>query len=65
MCLPILTPTEWKPAMRMNDVFGAILNRFEFPDAAHALNPDIAKLYTEDRKQHDKNVEEAIKKMKK
>eukprot|EP00047_Mylnosiga_fluctuans_P003178 m.227824 g.227824 ORF g.227824 m.227824 type:complete len:155 (+) comp11649_c0_seq1:25-489(+) len=62
MCLPITTAAEWKPTMRMTNVFDAILKNFEQPNLSHPVRADLGELYTKDRATYNKRAEEHIKK---
>ncbi|CAI4230696.1 unnamed protein product [Auanema sp. JU1783] len=61
-CLSIITPENWKPATRTEQVLMAILGLIQEPEPEHALRADLAEEYTKDPKKFFKMAEEYTKK---
>jgi ubiquitin-conjugating enzyme E2 L3 len=62
VCLPIISPENWKPATRTDQVIQALVALVTDPEPEHPLRADLAEEYTKDRKKFMKNAEEHTKK---
>jgi len=62
VCLPIITPENWKPATKTEQVIGALVNLVNEPEPSHPLRAELAEEYNKDRKKFMKNAEEHAKK---
>jgi len=57
MCLAIINES-WSPSVKITDVMKAIAELLIAPNTGSPVNADIAALYTDNRKEHDKNARE-------
>ena len=62
VCLPIISPENWKPATRTDQVIQALVALVCDPEPEHPLRADLAEEYTKDKKKFMKNAEEFTKK---
>ncbi|XP_064612116.1 ubiquitin-conjugating enzyme E2 L5-like [Liolophura sinensis] len=62
VCLPIISPENWKPATRTDQVIQALVALVNDPEPEHPLRGDLAEEYVKDRKKFIKNAEEHSKK---
>jgi len=62
VCLPIISPENWKPATKADQVIQALAALVNDPEPEHPLRGDLAEEYTKDRKKFLKNAEEFTKK---
>merc|ERR1712137_122529 len=62
VCLPIISPENWKPATKTDQVIQALVALVNDPEPEHPLRADLAEEYTKDRKKFMKNAEEFTKK---
>lgn len=62
VCLPIISPENWKPATKTDQVIQALVALIHDPEPEHPLRGDLAEEYTKDRKKFIKNAEEFTKK---
>jgi ubiquitin-conjugating enzyme E2 L3 len=62
VCLPIISPENWKPATRTDQVIQALVALVSDPEPEHPLRADLAEEYTKDKKKFMKNAEEFTKK---
>ncbi|KXJ18158.1 ubiquitin-conjugating enzyme E2 L3 [Exaiptasia diaphana] len=62
VCLPIISPENWKPATKTDQVIQALVALIHDPEPEHPLRADIAEEYTKDKKKFLKNAEEFTKK---
>jgi len=62
VCLPIISPENWKPATRTDQVIQALVSLVSDPEPEHPLRADLAEEYTKDKKKFMKNAEEFTKK---
>ena len=62
VCLPIISPENWKPATKTDQVIQALVALVANPEPEHPLRGDLAEEYTKDRKKFNKNAEEFTKK---
>ncbi|KAJ7373888.1 Ubiquitin-conjugating enzyme E2 L3 [Desmophyllum pertusum] len=62
VCLPIISPENWKPATKTDQVIQALVALVHSPEPEHPLRGDLAEEYTKDRKKFMKNAEEFTKK---
>ncbi|XP_067935251.1 ubiquitin-conjugating enzyme E2 L3-like [Watersipora subatra] len=62
VCLPIVTPENWKPATKAEQVVNSLLLLIHEPEPDHALRADIAEELKKDKKKFMKNAEEYSKK---
>ena len=57
ICLDLLKD-NWSPAIKVSQLLLSIQSLLTDPNTNDPLVPDIAKLYKENKKQHDKNARE-------
>ena len=57
ICLGILKD-DWKPDISVSSILMAIQNLLIEPNIGHPLEPEVAKLYQENRGQYDANAKE-------
>ncbi|XP_073257110.1 ubiquitin-conjugating enzyme E2 L3-like isoform X2 [Porites lutea] len=62
VCLPIISPENWKPAIRTDKVIQALVALIHDPEPEHPLRGDLAEEYIKDRKKFNKTAEEFTKK---
>jgi len=62
ICLPIITPEQWKPATKVQHVLASLIALIELPEPDHPLRTDVAQEYLKDHKKFMKNAEEFTKK---
>jgi ubiquitin-conjugating enzyme E2 L3 len=62
ICLPIISPDNWKPATKTDQVILALVALVHEPEPEHPLRADLAEEYTKDRKRFNKNAEEHTRK---
>uniref|UniRef100_T2ME08 E2 ubiquitin-conjugating enzyme n=1 Tax=Hydra vulgaris TaxID=6087 RepID=T2ME08_HYDVU len=62
VCLPIISPENWKPATKTDQVIQALAALISDPEPEHPLRGELAEEYTKDRKKFMKNAEEFTKK---
>uniref|UniRef100_A0A914EHR0 E2 ubiquitin-conjugating enzyme n=1 Tax=Acrobeloides nanus TaxID=290746 RepID=A0A914EHR0_9BILA len=62
VCLPIITPENWKPATRTEQVMHSLMSLIMEPETDHPLRGDLAEEFTKDRKRFFKAAEEFTKK---
>ncbi|XP_072310392.1 ubiquitin-conjugating enzyme E2 L3a [Eucyclogobius newberryi] len=62
VCLPIISPENWKPATRTFQVIHSLVALVNSPEPEHPLRSDLAEEYTKDRAKFMKNAEEFTKK---
>ncbi|PAV57173.1 hypothetical protein WR25_14068 [Diploscapter pachys] len=62
VCLPIVSPDNWKPATRTEQVMVALLALINEPEPDHPLRADLAEEFTKDRKKFNKAAEDYTKK---
>jgi len=62
VCLPIISPENWKPATKTDQVIQALLALINDPEPDHPLRGDVAEEYTKSRAQFMKKAEECTKK---
>ena len=62
ICLPLVTPENWKPATRTEQVMHALLAMIAEPELDHPIRADLAEEYRKDKKKFFKNAEEFTKK---
>merc|ERR1739838_1252961 len=58
VCLPIISPENWKPATKTDQVIDALVSLIHDPEPEHPLRADLAEEYTKDKKKFIKNAEE-------
>jgi len=51
VCLPIISPENWKPATRTDQVIQALAALINDPEPEHPLRGDLAEEYTKNKKQ--------------
>lgn len=54
ICLSIVDAQKWKPATKMEQVFGALLQIIHEPEPDHPLREDLAEKFMKDRKAFNK-----------
>ncbi|XP_071481764.1 ubiquitin-conjugating enzyme E2 L5-like [Diadema antillarum] len=62
VCLPIVSPENWKPATKTDQIIQALVALIHDPEPEHPLRGDLAEEYTNDRKKFNKNAEEHTRK---
>jgi ubiquitin-conjugating enzyme E2 L3 len=62
VCLPIISPENWKPATKTDQVIQALVNLVNDPEPEHPLRADLAEEFTKDKKKFFKNAEDFTKK---
>jgi len=62
ICLPIISPENWKPATKVEQVLHALVALIHEPEPDHPLRGDIAEEYIKDKKKFMKKAEEFTKK---
>uniref|UniRef100_A0A0R3RW73 GDP-4-keto-6-deoxy-D-mannose-3,5-epimerase-4-reductase n=1 Tax=Elaeophora elaphi TaxID=1147741 RepID=A0A0R3RW73_9BILA len=62
VCLPIISPDNWKPATKTEQVMNALLGLITEPEPDHPLRADLAEEFTKDRKKFNKTAEDYTKK---
>ncbi|XP_067681674.1 ubiquitin-conjugating enzyme E2 L3-like [Haliotis asinina] len=62
VCLPIISPENWKPATKTEQVLKSLVKIVQEPEPEHPLRADIAEEYTVNKKVFQKNAEEFTKK---
>jgi len=62
VCLPIISPENWKPATKTDQVIQALAALINDPEPEHPLRADVAEEYSKDRKKFMKSAEEFTKK---
>jgi len=61
VCLPIISPENWKPATKTDQVIQALAALINDPEPEHPLRGDLAEEYTKDKKKFFKAAEEHTK----
>uniref|UniRef100_A0A0K8SJW4 Ubiquitin-conjugating enzyme E2-18 kDa n=2 Tax=Lygus hesperus TaxID=30085 RepID=A0A0K8SJW4_LYGHE len=62
ICLSIVSPENWKPATRVNQVMEALVHLIHEPEPEHPLRADLAEEFVTNRKKFIRNAEEYTKK---
>ena len=62
VCLPIITPENWKPATKTTQVLLALKSLLEEPEPNGALRGDVGDLFTKDREKYDSTVQDYVEK---
>lgn len=62
VCLPIISPENWKPATKTDQVIQALLALINDPEPEHPLRGEIAEEFTKDKKQFMTKAAEYTKK---
>lgn len=62
ICLPIISPENWKPATKTKQVLQALIDLINAPEPEHPLRACLAEEYTKDKKKFQKNAEDFTKK---
>ncbi len=62
VCLPIISPENWKPATKTDQVIQALVALVHDPEPEHPLRGELAEEYTKDKKKFMRNAEEYTKK---
>jgi len=62
VCLPIISPENWKPATKVEQVLQALVALIHDPEPEHPLRGELAEEYLKDRKKFMKRAEEHTKK---
>nr|CAB3267446.1 ubiquitin-conjugating enzyme E2 L3-like [Phallusia mammillata] len=62
ICLPIISPENWKPATKVDQVIRAVVHMIHNPEPEHPLRGDLAEEFTKDRNKFNKSAEEYTKK---
>jgi len=61
VCLPIISPENWKPATKTDQVIQALIALINDPEPEHPLRGDLAEEYTKDKKKFMKSAAEHTK----
>ncbi|XP_072043621.1 ubiquitin-conjugating enzyme E2 L3-like [Amphiura filiformis] len=62
VCLPIISPENWKPATKTDQVIQALAALVDDPEPEHPLRADLAEEYSKDNKKFLKTAEDYTKK---
>jgi len=62
VCLPIISPENWKPATKTDQVIQALVALLNDPEPEHPLRGDLAEEYTKNKKAFMKNATDYTKK---
>lgn len=62
VCLPIISPENWKPATKTDQVIQALAALITDPEPDHPLRGDLAEEYTKNKSQFMKKAEDHTKK---
>ncbi|KAM4635030.1 ubiquitin-conjugating enzyme E2 L3a [Polymixia lowei] len=62
VCLPVISPENWKPATKTYQVIQSLIALVNNPEPEHPLRGDLAEEYSKDRKKFFRNAEEFTKK---
>jgi ubiquitin-conjugating enzyme E2 L3 len=62
VCLPIITPENWRPATKTEQVIQALVALVHDPEPEHPLRGDLAEEYVKERKKFMSKAEEFTKK---
>uniref|UniRef100_A0AC34R861 UBC core domain-containing protein n=2 Tax=Panagrolaimus sp. JU765 TaxID=591449 RepID=A0AC34R861_9BILA len=62
VCLGIISPDNWKPATKAEQILQSLLSLIMEPDLEHPLRADLAEEYQHDKKKFFKNAEDFTKK---
>ena len=62
ICLPIISPENWKPATKTDQVIQSLVALVNDPEPEHPLRGDLAEEFTKDKKKFMKNAEDFTKK---
>ncbi|TNM92097.1 ubiquitin-conjugating enzyme E2 L3-like [Takifugu rubripes] len=62
VCLPIISPENWKPATKTDQVLQSLISLVISPQPEHPLRADLAEEYSRDRAKFMKNAEEFTRK---
>ena len=57
VCLPIIAPENWKPAVKMDLVLKDLLTMIHRPEPEHPLRADLAEEYSKDKEGFNKKAE--------
>lgn len=62
VCLPIISPDNWKPATKTDQVIQALAALISDPEPDHPLRADLAEEFTKNKNQFMKKAEDFTKK---
>ncbi|XP_061163530.1 ubiquitin-conjugating enzyme E2 L3-like [Saccostrea cucullata] len=62
VCLPIISPENWKPATKTDQVIQSLIDLVHNPEPEHPLRADVAEEFTKNNAKFMKNAEEFTKK---
>jgi len=62
VCLPIISPENWKPATKTDQVIQALVALVNDPEPEHPLRADLAEEYCKDHRKFLKNAEDFTRK---
>lgn len=62
ICLDIIKPGEWSPALTVSSLMVSIISLLTDPNPSSPLRGDIASLYESNRKAHDEQAQEHTRK---
>jgi len=62
ICLPIISPENWKPATKTDQVVQSLINLINEPEPDHPLRAELAEEFQKDKKKFLKNAEDFTKK---
>lgn len=62
VCLPIISPENWKPATKTDQVIQSLIDLVHCPEPEHPLRADVAEEFTKNNAKFMKNAEDFTKK---
>ncbi|EDV29319.1 Ubiquitin-conjugating enzyme E2 L3 [Trichoplax sp. H2] len=62
VCLPIVSPENWKPATKTDQIIFSLIALINDPEPEHPLRTDIAEEYSKDRKKFMRSAEDFTRK---
>lgn len=62
VCLPIISPENWKPATKTDQVIQALLALIHSPEPEHPLRGDVAEEFTKNKKEFLRKAEDHTRK---
>ena len=62
VCLPLILPDNWKPAVKITKVLTELHNLVQHPEVDHALRGDVAEEYSNNHKKYLQIAKETFEK---
>lgn len=62
VCLPIISPENWKPATKTDQVIQSLIDLVHCPEPEHPLRADVAEEFSKNNAKFMKNAEDFTKK---